>query len=51
MSSLVGPVVVGGYSQEKVAIPEKLGGPHTSSAMDPSFSLEQHKPQGMSILF
>jgi hypothetical protein len=44
MSSHVGSVTVGGFSQEKEAIPEDLGGQHMSSTTDSNISFEQGKP-------
>jgi hypothetical protein len=44
MSSHLGTVVVRGFSQEKVAIPEELGGQHSSSTVDTNLPFEQGKP-------
>jgi hypothetical protein len=50
MPSHVGTVVVGGFSPEKEAVAEKLGGQCSSNASDPNFSFEKGKPRSMSIL-
>jgi hypothetical protein len=44
MSSYVGPIVVGGFPQEKDVVLEDLEGQHTSSIMDFNISFEQSKP-------
>jgi hypothetical protein len=47
MSSYVGPVVIGGFPQEKEVVPEDLEGQHTSSIMYFNISFEQGKPRCM----
>jgi hypothetical protein len=44
MSSHEGIIIVGGFSPEKEAVAEELGGQPTSSVTDPNFSFEQGMP-------
>jgi hypothetical protein len=45
MSSHVGPIVVGGFPQEKEVIPEELGGQQRSSIVDTNTPFEQGNPR------
>jgi hypothetical protein len=44
MSLNVGTIIVGGFSPEKEAVLEELGGQPASSAADPYLFFEQGKP-------
>jgi hypothetical protein len=48
MSSYVGPIIIGGFLQEKEVIPEKFGGQHMSSAANSNISFEYGKPNAYS---
>jgi hypothetical protein len=50
MSSLVEPIVVGAFQQEKKDEPEELGGHQMLSATETNISFEQDKPWCMMIL-
>jgi hypothetical protein len=47
MSSHVGPIIIGDFSQEKEVVLEELGGQQTSSVVDSNLSFEQGKPRCM----
>jgi hypothetical protein len=51
MSSYIGPIVVGGFPQEKEDVPEELGGTYTPSIAETNFSFEQGKPGACSSYF
>jgi hypothetical protein len=44
MTSHVGPIVVGGFLQEKEVGLEELGGQQASSTVETNFSIKQGKP-------
>jgi hypothetical protein len=46
----IGTIVVGGFSPEKETVVEELGGQHSSSTADPTFSFEQGKARCTLIL-